>query len=83
VFKNGNVIANVVQLKNLNFSKCSVYIHTIQKLPSKLKPAGPPKKALKMLLASKSGGDKIQVRLEINANLSRQILPFYDRRVVH
>lgn len=26
-------------------------------LPSKLKPLGPPKNALKMLLASKSGGD--------------------------
>lgn len=33
------------------------YTNMMHKLPSKLKPPGPPKNALKMLLASKSGGD--------------------------
>lgn len=33
------------------------YTNMMYKLPSKLKPPGPPKNALKMLLASKSGGD--------------------------
>lgn len=33
------------------------YANIMHNLPSKLKPLGPPKNALKMLLASKSGGD--------------------------
>lgn len=33
------------------------YANMMPNLPSKLKPLGPPKNALKMLLASKSGGD--------------------------
>lgn len=33
------------------------YTNIMHHLPSKLKPPGPPKNALKMLLASKSGGD--------------------------
>lgn len=41
------------------------YFQTEHMLPSKLKPPGPPKNALKMLLASKSG-KKQNARSEIN-----------------
>lgn len=56
------------------------YIHAEQKLPSKLKPPGPPKNALKMLLASKSGGDKMQVRIKINMQILNML---YNEKVVH
>lgn len=50
-----NILKLADNLIQLIWTLTVLYTHMMQNVPSKLKPPGPPKNALKMLLASKSG----------------------------